>query len=597
MPNYDIVPTELIVKAMQDSGFRNAAYALAELIDNAVQAGANKVELICIESESVLGAQRRGRLSQIAVLDNGSGMDATDLRRALQFGNGSHLNDRKGIGRFGMGLPNSSMSQGGRVEVWSWQDGIENAIFSYLDVQEIASRDLRVVPEPVKKDIPSIWNKAGESFSESGTLVVWPRPDRITWKTSRALIFNTEEIVGRIYRRYLNERRAFIRLAAYRDTELDNPLIDKKAVPTDPLYLMERSSCPSPLRDTPMFEPWGEPQIIRVSHKGEEYEIKIKCSMAKKEPREGHNPGGEAYGKHARRNSGVSIMRGDRELELESKWLPTYDPVYRWMGIEVEFPPELDEVFGVTNTKQSATSLSQFAGTEKGEMPGLYGFTTWQEMKTEWAEDNDLRLPLLDVIDSIESSRTAMHALLRAQTKGQRATRNIDRNSAESTGTDATRKRQAEGKEGTSDGQEKLTKKDREQNIVAGLVDEGVDEEQAKELAQITAVNSLKYVFGHAPSTGSAFFNVKPAGGAMLITLNTTHPAYENLVGVLEDSADEEGVGSLKARHKKALNGLKLLLEAWARFEDEQPDGKPKTDVQDAREDWGRVARGFMTES
>jgi hypothetical protein len=190
-----------------------------------------------------------------------------------------------------------------------------------------------------------------------------------------------------------------------------------------------------------------------------------------------------------------------------------------------------------------------------------------------------------------------MHALLKAQTSGRKTKREHDRNSPESKGTDATRKRQAEGREGTSDGQESLTQKEREKRIKAGLVDEGVDKEQAKDLAGITAVNNLKYVFGHAASSGSAFFNVKPAGGAMLITLNTTHPAYENLVGVLEGSADEEGAASLKARHEKALNGLKLLLEAWARFEDEQPDGKPKTDVQDAREDWGRVARGFMMES
>ena len=43
-----IIPPELAVKAMRDSGYRNTAYALAELIDNSIQADASEVELICV---------------------------------------------------------------------------------------------------------------------------------------------------------------------------------------------------------------------------------------------------------------------------------------------------------------------------------------------------------------------------------------------------------------------------------------------------------------------------------------------------------------------------------------------------------------------
>ena len=60
-----------------------------------------------------LEQRRRSRIHQIAVLDNGSGMNATVLRLALQFDNGTHLAEEKhtGIGRFGMGLPCSSISR------------------------------------------------------------------------------------------------------------------------------------------------------------------------------------------------------------------------------------------------------------------------------------------------------------------------------------------------------------------------------------------------------------------------------------------------------------------------------------------------------
>jgi hypothetical protein len=47
---------------------------------------------------------------------------------------------------------------------------------------------------------------------------------------------------------------------------------------------------------------------------------------------------------------------------------------------------------------------------------------------------------------------------------------------------------------------------------------------------------------------------------------------------------------------KNASEGLKLLFMAWARYEDETPDGNRKNAVQDSRSDWGRVARDFLKE-
>lgn len=49
MTNHDIVPTHLVIKAMRDSGYKNAAYAVAELMDNSIQAEASNVELLCGE--------------------------------------------------------------------------------------------------------------------------------------------------------------------------------------------------------------------------------------------------------------------------------------------------------------------------------------------------------------------------------------------------------------------------------------------------------------------------------------------------------------------------------------------------------------------
>ena len=63
-----IFPPHLVVKAMRDSGFKNAAYAISELIDNAVDAKSTNIELLCGEGRTT-GAKRR--IEQIAVIDNG----------------------------------------------------------------------------------------------------------------------------------------------------------------------------------------------------------------------------------------------------------------------------------------------------------------------------------------------------------------------------------------------------------------------------------------------------------------------------------------------------------------------------------------------
>ena len=168
-----IIPAALAIKAMRDSGYKNTAHALAELIDNSVQAEATEVDVICIEESVRVRTNVWPRLSKIGVLDNGFGMEPQVLQIALQFGNGTHLADRSGIGRFGMGLPNSSISQCRRVDVWTWQSGPDNAVHSYLDVDEVEAGTLRTIAIPEASALPEEWRKRARTIATTGTLVVW----------------------------------------------------------------------------------------------------------------------------------------------------------------------------------------------------------------------------------------------------------------------------------------------------------------------------------------------------------------------------------------------------------------------------------------
>ncbi|WLR51770.1 ATP-binding protein [Bacillus tianshenii] len=588
------VPAHLAIEAMRDNGYKNTAYAVAELIDNSIQAQANEVQLICMEKETFLSRKTK-KLYQIGVLDNGEGMSPEVLHMALQFGNGTRLkrNQRTGMGRFGMGLPASSISQCKRVDVWSWQDGIENAYHTYLDIEEIKVNKNHAMPLPTKKSIPSIWIQTASKFGDSGTLVVWSDLDRLMWSKGKTLVDHSEFLIGRMYRKFIQSGETKIRLTV---SDFDNPTthaLNKLAMPNDPCYLMDKTSCPEPFNETAMFEPFGEKLSFSVTEDGEDYEITVQLSVAKLEAREGRNAGSKAHGKHAAKNVGVSIVRAGRELELDQT-LVSNDPRDRWWGIEVEFPPALDELMGVTNNKQTARNFSDILGMIEDIIALQEKGKDIDEIQQELEEEGDPRARLIEVCDAIVKQYNNMKKLIENQKKGIDSRKRHKTTEVEEAATSSTDERKKLGHVGASDEGETKELEERVREIQEGFMDCGYEEEEAKEKATETVTKNLKYCFTHKAFESDAFFTVQPRGGALDITLNTQHPAYDNLLEVLDEEVEELNEEKLSQRLVKASAGLKLLLAAWARYEDEIPESERKDYIQDIRKDWGRIARNFL---
>jgi hypothetical protein len=595
---FDIVPTSLAVKAMRDNGYKNAAYAIAELMDNSIQADAKTVQLLCADRESQIEQRTRRRLHQVAVLDDGSGMDAETLQIALQFGNGTHLSSdrQKGMGRFGMGLPSASISQCQRVDVWSWTDGPESALHSYIDLPEINKGHMKVLPLPKKEPIPNVWREAAgsNSFGESGTLVVWSEIDRVLWRTSKALIDNSEELIGRMYRYWINDGRVAIVLKNFLFEDPSHVLQERSAKPNDPIYLMPNTSCPPPFDTRPMFRPFpaeGENEIRHtVKFQGEEHVITLRFSLASEEARNG---GGSApYGQHAARNVGVSVVRASRELELDPAWTTTYDPRERWWGVEVCFEPGLDELFGVSNNKQSARNFAEAARLDISQLIKDHGGSL-AAARVALREEEDPLEPLLEVVQRVQANIRQMRNLIKTQGEGRiRRGRHGDE-TVEAKATDVVRKRQEDGHSGTSDDDEKKSADERKADVATQLEQMGHSRETAEALAAETIDKGLKYRIEVASLEGGAFFSVQPRGGVLLVTLNTDHPAYDLLLGARDPKDLPDDLDKLKEKLQAAQSGLELLLFAWARYEDEQPDDA-RRQTQTIRHDWGRMAEAFL---
>lgn len=590
-----IIPPELAVRAMRDSGYRNTDYALAELIDNSVQAKATQVDVICLEVMKQMSQRKSRRIEQIAVVDNGDGMTPQTLRIALQFGNGTHLKDRKGIGRFGMGLPNSSISQCRRLEVWSWQAGPKNAMWTYLDVDEIEAGGLKVVPQPIEKSVPSEWLERSDLFGTSGTLVLWSNFDdhRLQWRGAKATLENTENLIGRMYRKFIDAGDLTIRLAAYNEGEAT---FDAPTRVNDPLYLTPDSSTPTPFDKEAMFQTWGEgDQEFTIHMDGEEHKVFVRIGWAREDTvtrGSSADRGSTTYGKHAAKNVGVSVVRERRELELDKAWTIGYDPRERWWGVEVEFPSALDEIFGVTNNKQHANtfaSMAQFDWEEEAE-PG--------EQKSAFRErmlaNGDPRGLLIDISEYVQEQLEEIRRRIKAQTKGKRSSqKRHDDPDVEDQASDKFRERADGGHDAPSDNAG-FTDNDKD-NLQEDLVEnDHYSSEDAKNIVDAVVSRKRKVQFSTGHLDGHHFFSTKQFGDLTKITFNTNHPIYEQLLEALDPDTDDDTDADLLDRVHRASDTLKLLFAAWARYELEET--KKHDELMDMRQEWGKMAKVFLRE-
>ena len=585
------IPADLAIQAMRDSGYKNTAYALAELIDNSVQAEADHCEIICIEEMQTIAERSRRRLVAIAVIDDGNGMDATVLRKSLQFGNGTRLNDRSGIGRFGMGLPNASISQASRVDVWSWQNGADNALHTFLDVQEIRDKQRSSVPVPELSPVPKKWRDRAQVIGQSGTLVVWTKlgADRMTWKGAKATLRNTGTLLGRIHRRFIGEGSLTIRLAGGEEGDIEETVVQIN----DPMYLTPAPHLPAPYNTEPMFEHLYDVPV-KVELDDIVYTVETRYSVAKQSTIDLAGSGfrGDTkYGKDAADNIGVSVMRAGRELMLDRSWTIQYDPRDRWWGCEVEFPAELDEIFGVTNNKQAATVFNELSGLNWQELaePGEQA----SDVARRLSEEGDPKGVLLSLSVTIKENLSTIRDTIRDQGRG---TRRKGRRHEAGDPTQETNERWKKRDETNPipDGQGQPTAEDVEA-ITEDLEEGGRTNEDTTEFVARVVAGEIKVVFVDKELGGtSELFVVVRRGPVTEVVFNRRHPAFSIVFDTVSADDDLSSLSSaeLEERLLKAGRAVQVLFGAWARMEREDPSNSRS--YERVRENWGKIARDFL---
>lgn len=383
----DIVNAGMALSAMRYAPYSTPS-ALAELIDNSIQAKAENISLVAKDKYyETAGGQTRSKLDELAIYDDGNGMDKETIESALAVGFSRNKDDPDGIGKFGFGMTVGSVSQCYRVEVYSWQNG--GPIYhTYIDLKDLLDTGSQTIPDIIEvSEVPLIDglnDTEGLIKKDSGTLVRWMDLDfrKVQYSTSRGIYSYLSSELGRIYRHFLDDDNDYGNKRNIRIISLSaegEPTSNESILANDPLYILTPNTLPpcngeqyKEKETNVLLDDQVHNLPISYLDKNDEEQVsivEIRATVAKPEIRSVLG-GASSVGKHYSKNLGVSFVRAGREIILDTKgWINSYDPRERWWGIEIRFEPCLDEVFGVTNDKQFINNIKR---TDKNFTPDAY---------------------------------------------------------------------------------------------------------------------------------------------------------------------------------------------------------------------------------
>lgn len=545
----DIFVIKTMGDALRNTGYKNIECAMSEIIDNSVQASAS--DIFVVISEEYNAKTGRNNISEIVFLDNGSGMSYEEIEGCLGIGYSTRT-DRKGMGRFGVGLPQASLYACPSVDVYSWQNGYENCRKVFLDIEKIKNEEQTEIEDPVISEIPTKYKKYLKykvvgaqgtkeyDFTQHGTFVIWKDCDRVVPKTVNFLFKKLDFALGQKFRYFISEGKSRIRLIHH-----ENPDFTHDIMPNDPLMLMKNNyvlgnpnkpGIISPRMNIDCTEPVFEPYVNKNYPDGivpfmikyndpatgevKESQIEIRFSIVRNifydKTAISGDPGNTPLGKHVKELEGISIVRADREIDFGQFdfYENVNQPQHRWWGCEIKFNPELDEAFGVANNKQHV----ELRRVEPNDYID-------EEVKPVWAQ----------LYDFIHDTISAMYAQNKKTRENARTVQDILTptakiiNSAEEENDDDVVSATDEVKQTTS--KEELIEKNKEELIKQGI--ENPTEEDATSYMN----NKVNVVHKNLGKT-AGLFDYSFELGSCLVTFNMDHIFYKSTLEDIFKSVD-----------------------------------------------------------
>ena len=379
----------------RSSDYKNSVYAIAEILDNSVDAEAKNIELITITKDK--------KIKEIFFVDDGKGMSEEILAKCVVFSEGTNTSGTKKTGFFGMGLPNSSLSQCKDFSVICNISGAYRQ--NRVDFNKMQSNQELYIDDVIDADKDLIKKiKSYTKIKDFTTVVHWTDLDKLDTRRPITLKDRVERLMGRIHR-YSIRGGVKMSFLNYSD-ENAKPDINHDIIENDPLFLttnnqwiistladpknLDAVNTANPLTSTrhyyskfinpknpkqlltPLFySPEHACEEIKIKYKGHEYKINMTVAVAYKDIQKPgtRGGGGTPLGKKFRDklrgvanfpSANISWVRNQREITVGNYSLfnVTQENMRFW-SIELNYNTEgspkgnlIDELLGLSNSKQ-----------------------------------------------------------------------------------------------------------------------------------------------------------------------------------------------------------------------------------------------------
>lgn len=301
--------------------------AVADIIDNSIAANADKIDIFFFPVDG----------EYIAFLDNGDGMDKSEIDVAMQYGSKSPLEIRRlqDLGRFGLGLKTASLSQCRVLTVISKRENTYCARRWDVDyVSQTSDWSLLILEENELESCPHFIDL---KQLHKGTLVVWQKLDRLkagepdfeqALSQKMALV---KEHASLVFHRYLSGEDNL--------KKLQINLNKQKVEPTDPFLTTKSNQA----MDDEVIMLHGEKMVVRP------YILPHASKMTAEEL-------AKLGGKEGlRRKQGFYVYRNKRLL-IGGTWfkMMRQSELSKLVRIRVDIPNSLDDLWTLDIKKSSA---------------------------------------------------------------------------------------------------------------------------------------------------------------------------------------------------------------------------------------------------
>jgi len=531
---------QTFVQSLRDTGYDSTTSALCEHVDNAIGAGANEVRVFFRQT-----GRQGDYQTDVMVYDNGRGMAPNVLKVATSFGGSMSYGNRAGISRFGMGMKTAALSMSPVVEIYSWQE--PGAIYRMiLDTNAIGRDRTNVIelPDPVfmnelgvevtdfftrpmsfPKDrseqrllAPNGGEEISEALGRSGTIVYMPECDRLTYARDRTLVEHAVKEMARVYRREIGKGLKLF---------VNNRLIDA----VDPTFSMPSARHTKVQGLSPKTSKLivaRKVSIKRGENTPETVDIIVKLfALPIREwstlPRKVLKNDLQVYSGH-----NISILRNDREVfaGFVSGIMQRHSDA-NWFRVEIDFPGELDEAFGIAVNKQGVR---------------LKGYVVDAIMVAIGGDVASIR----DQIKYIQA-QNATEKKGSGQSESEARANEADAFQTESLDVPLTAEQQAQMDANLM-------------GLAVALKQENETDEEA-----FTRVKSSRYLITYRHDEYWPFYHVESKFGRIILTVNTAHPFFSKLYEpILPTASNDDEEEPSRAPLGPAV-ALELMLFSLAR--------------------------------